>query len=83
MSTDDVKGAIEVHLQAGDALLFVDALMHGSARRINDGQRRICVYRYGPSWANFRHDFTPSEALLERLTEQRRKIVFPKYIKSK
>lgn len=81
LSTDDVRGAVEVHLKAGDALLFVDALMHGSARRTNDGQRRICVYRYGPSWANFRHNFTPSDELLERLSEQRRKIVMPKYKK--
>ena len=26
-------GAIEVHMKAGDALLFVDAIMHGSAER--------------------------------------------------
>jgi len=46
---NDVKGAIDVHLRAGDALLFVDALSHGSAERNNPGQRRIVVYRYGPS----------------------------------
>lgn len=39
-----------MHLEKGDALLFVDAIAHGSARRTNPGNRCICVYRYGPSW---------------------------------
>lgn len=76
-SLDGVEGAIEVHLKAGDALLFVDAISHGSAKRVNQGQRRIIVYRYGPSWGMFRHGYRPSPALLERLTPERRKIVWP------
>lgn len=76
-SVDDMEGAIEVHLRAGDALLFVDAIMHGSAARTKDGQRRISVFRYGPSWGNFRHGYRPSPDLLERLTPQRRKLVWP------
>jgi hypothetical protein len=76
-SADGVEGATEVFLQAGDALLFVDALMHGSARRVNAGQRRIAVYRYGPSWGYFRNSFRPSEALLARLSPRRRQLVLP------
>lgn len=76
-SVDNVEGAVEVHLNAGDALLFVDCLSHGSAKRVNEGQRRIVVYRYGPSWGNFRHGYQPSEALLSRLTPERRQIVQP------
>lgn len=76
-SMDGVEGAVEVHLQAGDAVLFVDAIMHGSAARKNPGFRRIATYRYGPSWGNFRHGYRPSPELLERLTPQRRKIVQP------
>ncbi len=74
---DGTEGAIEVHVRAGDALLFVDAIAHGSAARANPGQRRICVYRYGPSWGNFRFGYRPSDALLTRLTPVRRKIVQP------
>ena len=77
-SVDDVEGAIEVQLNAGDALLFVDCISHGSARRVNPGQRRIMVYRYGPSWGNFRHGYTPSPELLARLTPERRQIVYPR-----
>lgn len=76
-SVDDTEGAIEVHLQAGDAVLFVDAISHGSARRVNPGERRIVVLRYGPSWGNFRHPYRASTALLERLTPRRRSTVCP------
>ena len=76
-SVDGITGAIEVHMQPGDALCFVDAIMHGSAARTNDGQRRIAVYRYGPSWGFFRHPYRPSESLLSRLTPRQRQIVMP------
>lgn len=76
-SLDGLEGAIEIHMQAGDALLFVDAIAHGSARRVNDGQRRIVVYRYGPSWGFFRHPYRPTRALLNRLTPEQRQIVMP------
>jgi len=78
-SADGVEGAIEIHMKAGDALLFVDAICHGSAKRVNAGMRRIAVYRYGPSWGNFRHGYQPSEALLARLTPERRRIVSPQW----
>lgn len=76
-SVDMVEDAIEVYMAAGDALVFVDSICHGSAMRKNEGTRRICVYRYGPSWGNFRHGYQPSEELLERLTPERRQIVQP------
>ncbi|NRA40116.1 MAG: phytanoyl-CoA dioxygenase family protein [Planctomycetes bacterium] len=76
-SMDGVEGAIEVHLQAGDAILFVDSIMHGSAARVNDGQRRIGVYRYGVSWGRSRHGYQASSELLERLNEKQRQIISP------
>lgn len=76
-SVDAVEGAVEIQMKAGDALLFVDAICHGSARRANPGERRIAVYRYGPSWGMFRHGYRPSPELLERLTPARRQIVWP------
>jgi ectoine hydroxylase-related dioxygenase (phytanoyl-CoA dioxygenase family) len=69
------EGAIEVHLKAGDALLFVDALMHGATERTNPGERRVVIYRYGPMWSKTRHGFEYSEELLARLTPERRKIL--------
>ena len=76
-SVDGMTAAIEVHLNAGDAILFVDAIMHGSAARVTSGQRRIAVYRYGPSGGYFRHAYRPSDELLARLTPAQRQIVMP------
>ncbi len=76
-SVDAVDEAIEIYMEAGDVLVFVDSTCHGSAKRVNPGTRRICVYRYGPSWGNFRHGYQPSDELLERLTPEQRTIVQP------
>ena len=76
-SAAEIEGSTEVHLRAGDALLFVDCCTHGSAPRRNPGERRIVVNRYGPSWGNFRFGYQPSPELLARLTPRRRSIVWP------
>src|SRR3712207_6012504 len=36
---DELEGAVELHLQKGDALLFVDGIMHGGSSRTNPGER--------------------------------------------
>jgi hypothetical protein len=74
---DAMEGAEEVSLQAGDALMFVDALSHGASSRTNPGERRVIVYRYGPTWGNTRYGYTYSPELLDRLTPERRKILQP------
>jgi ectoine hydroxylase-related dioxygenase (phytanoyl-CoA dioxygenase family) len=74
---DDLEGAIPVYLKAGDALLFVDGLMHGGSSRTNPGERRILIYRYGPSWGATRNGYQYSHKLLERLTRERRTILRP------
>lgn len=72
---EDVPGAEEVNLEAGDAVLFVDSVMHGSATRQNPGHRRWAVFRYGPSWGVSRQGYEPTEGLLERLTPEEQAIV--------
>ena len=74
---DKMVGAIEVHLNKGDALMFVDAMAHGASTRTNPGERRVVIYRYGPSWGSTRYGYRYSEELLERLTPARRKILQP------
>jgi hypothetical protein len=76
-SMEGIAGAIEVQMKAGDALIFVDATCHGSAKRINPGERRISVYRYGPSWGTSRWGYRASRELLERLGPLARKIAEP------
>ncbi|MBP6508329.1 MAG: hypothetical protein KA257_12260, partial [Opitutaceae bacterium] len=76
-SVDGVPGAIEAHMQAGDALVFVDAMSHGSARRVNAGERKIAVYRYGSSWNRTRWGYHASPELLARANPFARKLVHP------
>ncbi len=74
---DAMPGAVEVHLKKGDAILFVDALAHGASTRTNPGERRVVIYRYGPTWGSTRYGYRYSEELLNRLTPDRRKILDP------
>ena len=72
-----MTGAKEVYLKQGDALLFVDSLCHGSAKRANKGERRVVIYRYGPSWGFFRHPYRPSKQLLKNLNKFQKQVVMP------
>jgi ectoine hydroxylase-related dioxygenase (phytanoyl-CoA dioxygenase family) len=74
---DTIEGAVEVHLSAGDALLFVDGLSHGASSRTNPGERRAVIYRYGVSWGNTRYGYRYSPELLARATPERRRILEP------
>jgi len=74
---DLMTASKEIYLKAGDGLLFVDSLCHGSAKRVNKGERRVVIYRYGPSWGFFRHPYRPSKKLLKNLSKFQRQIVMP------
>ncbi|MEO6014771.1 MAG: phytanoyl-CoA dioxygenase family protein [Devosia sp.] len=74
---EKIEGSMEVHLKAGDALMFVDAMAHGATKRINAGERRVVIYRYGPSWGTNRYGYQWSKDLLDRLTPVQRKILQP------
>lgn len=76
-SAETMTASKEIYLKAGDGLIFVDSLCHGSAKRVNKGERRIVVYRYGPSWGFFRHPYRPSKKLLKNLNTLQRQIVMP------
>ena len=70
-------GMRELHLRAGDVLLFTDAVTHGSAERTNPGYRRTVLYRYSPRHIRTRFNYQLSPALRERLTPERRAILEP------
>lgn len=69
--------AVEARLKKGDALLFVDGITHGGSARTNAGERRVIIYRYGPSWGRTRFGYEYSDELLNRLTPSRRAILEP------
>lgn len=75
---DTITGAIPVHLNKGDVVLFVDGIMHGGAGRTNPGERRVTIFRYGPIWGASRFGYTYSRELLDSLTPERRQILEPK-----
>ena len=77
ISVDGITKAVEVHPNAGDALLFIEAVSHGRAARSNPGQRRIAIYRSGPIWGFFRHNYRPGAGLLDRLAPSARRIAMP------
>ena len=75
---DALEGAVPAYMNRGDALLFVDGLMHGGSSRTKpDGERRVTIYRYGPIWGASRFGYEYSQELLDRLTPERRKILQP------
>lgn len=67
----------EVHLKAGDVVMFTDAITHGSAERTNPGFRRSIVYRYSPKYVRERFDYPHSDELLASLTPEQRRIIQP------
>lgn len=74
---DALTGAVEVHLNRGDALLFCDGLSHGASSRTNPGERRVSIYRYGVSWGATRYGYQYSQELLDRLSRSARQILEP------
>lgn len=77
----DVLGSTEVHLKAGQAIFFSDAVCHGSAARSNPGERRFMVYRYTPHWIRQRYPYLPTPALLAQLTDRQRQILDPEPVR--
>ena len=77
MAAEGAIGMQEMHLKAGDALFFTDAITHGSAERKNDGHRRVVVYRYSPRVIRSRFNYELSDDLLQRLTPEQRNIMLP------
>ncbi len=67
--------SMEVYMRKGQALVFTDGLCHGSATRINDGERRVLIYRYSPHVFMPRYNYVPSPELLARLTPARRAMI--------
>ena len=52
--------------------------MHGGSSRTRaSGERRVTIYRYGPSWASSRFGYVYSGEFLAGLTPARRKILQP------
>lgn len=76
-SGEELEGAMEVLLKAGDALLLNDYACHASTRRRNSGERRMIIFRYVPEIYAHRWGYVPSAELLARMSDSQRAIVQP------
>lgn len=68
---DGVEGAVEITLMAGDCLLFVDCITHGSSKRQIPGVRRAVLFRYAPKWTAP----PPPQPWMEQLTEAQKALL--------
>ena len=69
----------EIHVQAGDAVIFTEACTHGTLPWQGDHQRRTLIYRYTPGHMAFGRQ--ADEAYLQRvvqdMTEQQASVIRP------
>ena len=76
-SVEGCLAAEEVHLRAGEAVVFTDAICHGSSARVNPCERRVLIYRYSPHTIATRYRYVRTPEFMARLTPERRAIVEP------
>jgi hypothetical protein len=68
----------EIHVQAGDAVIFTEACTHGTLRWQGEHQRRTLIYRYTPGTMAFGGRATGvTEKDLEEMTEAQREMLRP------
>lgn len=77
----DAGRAVEVPMSAGDAIIFSEALVHGSLEWSGPGPRRVLVYKYMPGYVRyFGGDWI--EGVREKLTDRQRAVVAPPFIRN-
>src|SRR5262245_49667546 len=73
---DGIAPREPIPCRAGDAILFTEALTHGSEVNRSGKPRRTLYYAYSPCWAaDWSADRGASTALLERVTERQRDLL--------
>jgi ectoine hydroxylase-related dioxygenase (phytanoyl-CoA dioxygenase family) len=72
--------AVEVTVSAGDAIVFTEALVHGSLDWTGPGPRRVLVYKYTPGYVRyFGQEWL--DGTLDKLTDRQRALVAPPYVR--
>ncbi len=69
----------EVPVDAGDVLIFNEALVHGTLPWNGDHERRALLYRYSPAWLNWAGRFGEwrKEPWMEELTDVEQSVLEP------
>ncbi len=77
---DNKKCMAPVHQKAGDAVIFTEALTHGTLPWTTTHQRRSILFKYSPghaSWGHERYD----DALRDLMTDEDQKLILePPYV---
>jgi hypothetical protein len=68
--------AIEVPMQAGDVVIFTEALTHGTAAWQGPRQRRTLLYKYSPGNSAWSHEVWPAD-LVDSCTPRQRLLLQP------
>lgn len=69
----------QVPQPAGSVLIFTEALTHGTLPWRSERERRSVLYKYCPGYMAWGHR-QRSQALLDRLTENQRRLLEPPYV---
>jgi ectoine hydroxylase-related dioxygenase (phytanoyl-CoA dioxygenase family) len=78
---DEIPCKVAVPARAGDAIIFTEALTHGSMVNTSGRPRRTLYYAYSVKWMSDWNDgpqvFTFSEELRESVTPRQRELIAP------
>ena len=55
---------MEMDQNIGGPLMFIDAIRHGSARRISSGLRRMTICHHRPNWGYLHCNIVPGKERL-------------------
>src|SRR5205823_3268453 len=66
---------VQVAAPAGSAVLFTEALTHGTLPWRGAGQRRSILFKYSPGFLAWGGGYPPSEELLEALAPEARLVM--------
>lgn len=72
--------AVEISVKAGDAIIFTEALVHGSLKWNGPDYRRVLVYKYVPGYVRYLGQEWLKDDL-SSLTERQRLVVAPPYVR--
>ena len=74
--TYDRELVVQVPLEAGDVVVFTEALTHGTLPWMGEGQRRTLLYKYSPGNSAYSHVQWPAE-LVAACTDRQRLLLQP------
>ena len=71
----------QITCKAGDAVIFTEAVTHGTLPWKGEHQRRSLLFRYSPGNLAYARNYFPSwpSSILEELTEEQRAVLEPPY----